>query len=84
MHSKYSPQSQCTGELFKCSDGTFVGRDPDHGCEFFQCSEGDMAIMSGTLDVAMGKPEHKEDEGSYLGGGVQVHHRKKNGSRRGA
>ncbi|KAL7552787.1 hypothetical protein ACHAWF_016039 [Thalassiosira exigua] len=84
MHSKYSPQSQCTGELFKCSDGTFVGRDPDHGCEFFKCSEGDMTIMSGTLDMAGGKPGHKEDEGAYLGGGVQVHHRKKNGSRRGA
>jgi hypothetical protein len=27
----------CNNDQFQCVDGSWVGRDPDHNCQFFQC-----------------------------------------------
>ena len=36
LHQKFNPV--CTNELFMCGDGHYVGRDPDHNCDFFPCT----------------------------------------------
>lgn len=32
-------QVVCTEEVMECPDGSFVGRDSENGCEFFECPE---------------------------------------------
>lgn len=31
----------CSDDTFECPDGTFVGRDPDNYCSFFDCQDGE-------------------------------------------
>jgi len=28
----------CTDEIIRCGDGSFVGKDPENGCEYFACA----------------------------------------------
>lgn len=35
VHSKY--QVECTNELFKCTNGSYVGQDPDDKCKYYSC-----------------------------------------------
>jgi hypothetical protein len=44
MHSKYASHVACSKELFRCSDGQFVGQDPNNNCEWYPCTINHTAI----------------------------------------
>ena len=46
----------CTDDVFECTDGTFVPRNPDNNCEFEPCpivDVGDPIVLCGLLIGAM-------------------------------
>lgn len=49
VHDKLSASnpSGCTKEVFRCSNGRYVGRDPENKCEYFPCRDsGDVSEMT--------------------------------------
>jgi Zn-finger protein len=53
---------ECNAELFRCSNGRYVGRNPENNCEYFSCEVGgdtaEMSEQSSSMSIAAMTQEH--------------------------
>ena len=63
-----SLQDKCAADVMECDDGSFVGRDPNNGCDFSPCPEevAPTTCLVNNLEVEVGQ-EYTAPDGCNVG-----------------